>query len=173
VEIAANHPVKEIVDGENFPYLGRPRRLVVIHDADGDVQLVGDRLIARGKQPQQVAMSIVTWYGRTGATWLHDRAPHWALRLGVRPTEAKVDDLGQRWGQRTGAGGIALHWAVFQLPTHLIDLVVVHELAHLVEPQHGPPFHRLVERLLPDHADRSEELAAKGRCVWLGDFTQQ
>lgn len=171
-EIAAEHPAKEIVDGENFPYLGRPRRLVLAEEAD-DVQLVGDRLIAVCDQPDRVAASLVTWYSRVGAGWLYDRAPQWALRLGVRPTEVKVDGLGQRWGQRTGAGGIALHWAVFQLSTHLIDLVVVHELAHLVEPRHGPAFRRLVGRLLPDHAERAEELAVTGRCVWLGDITQQ
>jgi hypothetical protein len=40
-EIAADHPVKEIVDGENFPYLGRPRRLVLVKDTDEDVQPLG------------------------------------------------------------------------------------------------------------------------------------
>ncbi|HSL09303.1 MAG TPA: YgjP-like metallopeptidase domain-containing protein [Pseudonocardiaceae bacterium] len=172
-EIAANYPAKEIVDGENFPYLGRPRRLVLVDDADDDVQLTGDRLLAVGGEPGRVAASIVTWYHRTGATWLHDRAPHWARRLGVWPTGVRVDGLGQRWGQRTKNGGIVLHWAVFQLPAHLVDLVVVHELAHLVEPQHRHAFHRLVGRVLPDHAERSEELAVAGRCVWLGEISQQ
>jgi predicted metal-dependent hydrolase len=172
-EIAADHPVKEIVDGENFPYLGRPRRLVLVDNADEDVVLIGDRLLAVGREPGRVAASIVTWYSQAGATWLHDRAPDWARRLGVRPTGARVDGLGQRWGQRTKNGGIVVHWAVFQLPAHLVDLVVVHELAHLAQPQHGLAFHRLVGRVLPDHAERSEELAVAGRCVWLGVISQQ
>lgn len=172
-EIAADHPVKEIVDGENFPYLGRPRRLVLIDGADEGIRLTGDRLLVVGGEPVRVAASIVTWYSRAGATWLHDRASHWARRLGVRPTEVRVDGLGERWGQRTKSGGIVLHWAVFQLPSHLVDLVVVHELAHLAEPQHGLAFQRLVGRVLPDHAERSEELAVAGRCVWLGEVSQQ
>lgn len=85
--------------------------------------------ILRGQM--DAAASIVTWYGRAGVTWLHDRAPRWAQRLNVRPTWVRVAALGQRWGQRTENGGIVLHWAVFQLPVHLVDLVVVHELAHL------------------------------------------
>lgn len=172
-EIAADHPAKEIVQGENFPYLGRPRRLVLVHNGDEDVQLTGDRLLAVGGEPSRVAGSIVRWYGRAGATWLHDRAPHWARRLGVRPTGVRVDGLGQRWGQRTIDGGIVLHWAVFQFPAHLVDLVIVHELAHLAEPQHGLAFHRLVGRVLPDHAERSEELAVAGRSVWLGEISRQ
>lgn len=172
-EIAADHPVKEIVDGENFPYLGRPRRLVLVADADADIELVGDRLFAMGDDPGRVAASIVTWYRQVGEAWLHDRAPHWARRLGVQPTEVKVDGLRQRWGQRTKNGGIVLHWAAFQLPAHLVDLVVVHELAHLTQPQHGLAFHRLVGRVLPDHAERSEELAVAGRAVWVGEISPQ
>ncbi|MDQ2883195.1 MAG: M48 family metallopeptidase [Actinomycetota bacterium] len=171
-EIAADHPAKEIVDGENFPYLGRPRRLVLVNDADEDIQLTGDRLLAVSGEQGRVAASIVTWYGRAGATWLHDRAPHWAQRLSVRPSWVRVDALGQRWGQRTENGGVVLHWAVFQLPVHLVDLVVVHELAHLAQPKHGLAFHRLVARVLPDHAERSEELAVAGRSVWLGEISQ-
>lgn len=170
-EIAADHPTKEIVDGENFPYLGRPRRLSLINDADEDIQLVGDRLIAQGDQPDRVAASIMKWYSRTGVMWLHDRAPHWARRLGVRPIGVGIDGLGQHWGKRTKDGKIVLHWAVFQLPAHLIDLVVVHELAHLAQPHHGLAFHQLVGRLLPDHAERSDEIAVAGRHVWLGQIS--
>jgi predicted metal-dependent hydrolase len=169
-DIVADHPAKEIVDGENFPYLGRPRRLVLIDTAKKDIQLAGDRLLAINGEPSRVAVSIVTWYRRAGAAWLQDRASHWAQRLGVRPTGVSVDDLGPRWGQRTKDGKVVLHWTVFQLPPHLVDFVVVHEVTHLAEPHHGPAFRRLVGRVLPDHAERSEELAYAGRSIWRGEI---
>lgn len=169
-EIAAGRLLKEIVDGENFPYLGRPRRLVLIDAAEEDIRLTGDRLLAVDGERSRVAASIVAWYRRSGQAWLDDRAPHWALRLGVRPTEVNVGDMRRRWGQRTNDGAIVLHWAVFQLSPHLIDFVVVHELAHLAESRHGPAFRRLVGRVLPDHAERAEELAQAGRSVWLGEI---
>jgi predicted metal-dependent hydrolase len=168
-EISADHQGKEIVNGENFPYLGRPRRLLLVDAADEDVQLIGDRLHAVDGRPTSVAKSIVAWYVRSGTGWLGDRAPYWAQRLGVRPAAASVDDLSQRWGQRTRNGEIVLHWAVFQLSPHLIDFVVVHELAHLAEPGHGPAFRRLVGRVLPDHSERSDELAEAGHTIWLGE----
>lgn len=63
---------------------------------------------------------------------------------------------------------VALHWALFQLSPGLIDVVIVHELAHLIEPRHGPKFSRLVEQVIPDHRDRLAELAKEGRRVWMG-----
>ena len=37
------------------------------------------------------------------------------------------------------------------LHDQLIDYVVVHELAHLIELNHSPGFWDVVERVLPDH----------------------
>src|SRR5712692_5662406 len=48
--IAADHPVKEIVDGENFTFLGRNRRLLVGKTGD-QVRLLGDRLAAPSGPP--------------------------------------------------------------------------------------------------------------------------
>jgi len=82
-----------------------------------------------------------------------------------------VRDLGRRWGTcTTGAEPlVALHWALFQLSPRLIDVVIVPELAHLIEPRHGPKFSRQVEQVIPDHRDRLAELAKEGRRVWSPD----
>ena len=90
--------------------------------------------------------------------------------MGAPCASTDVRDLGLKWGVCTdGAPAeIAFHWALFQLPAHLIDLVVIHEVAHLVEPRHGRGFDRLVARVLPRHRERAAELAELGRHIWLG-----
>lgn len=91
-----------------------------------------------------------------------------AGRLGVPHRGAMVRDLDRKWGVRRPGGEIVLHWALFQMPARLADLVAVHELAHIAEPRHGPEFLRLVAQAIPDHRERSEDLAHAGRAVWLG-----
>ncbi len=171
-DLAAEYSVKEIIDGENFPFLGRNRRLVLDAGSDG-VRLAGDRLVAPYGAPEAVSGRIIRWYSGEGRNWLAERLPLWCRRAGAPSAAGDVRDLGRRWGICAHDGDgvrISLHWASFQLPPHLIDLVVVHEAAHLVEARHGPGFNRLVNRIMPTYPERVAELAEAGRHVWIGSL---
>lgn len=53
----------------------------------------------------------------------------------------------QRWGSCTGrTSRIRISTRLAEVPGWVLDYVVVHELAHLVEPNHGPRFQELVDR---------------------------
>lgn len=165
-EFSAEYAVKKLIDGENFPFLGRNRQLILTA-ADGGVRLDADRLIA----PTHVTGDdVVRWYTDAGLDWLNERVPQWCARVGALEPAFAVRDLGRRWGACAlgTEPKIALHWALFQLSPQLIDTVIVHEIAHLVEPSHGDKFNRLVEQVIPGHRDHLKELAVEGRRVWMG-----
>lgn len=65
-----------------------------------------------------------------------------------RPREIRwAGDLASRWGSCTpSTGTIRLSSRLSTFPTWVLDYVIVHELAHLEVPGHGPAFWRLVHR---------------------------
>ena len=76
-----------------------------------------------------------------------------------------VTNQAQRWGSCTPDDGtIRISARISAYPAWVIDAVVVHELAHLVEPGHGPAFRALVARY-PKTERATGFLLAKG----LGD----
>ncbi|WP_235928298.1 M48 family metallopeptidase [Goekera deserti] len=73
-----------------------------------------------------------------------------AAHLGGGPLPVSVrwvDNQNRRWGSCTPADGtIRLSRRLQGMPEYVVDYVLVHELAHLVEPGHGPAFWELVGR---------------------------
>ena len=48
------------------------------------------------------------------------------------------------------------------MPPRLLDYVVAHEVAHLIEMNHSARFWDIVEQLVPNHALRRKELRQDG-----------
>lgn len=67
-----------------------------------------------------------------------------------------------RWGSCSRHSGIRLNWRLIHLPPPLIDYVIAHEVAHLVEMNHSPRFWRVVEGLCPGWQDAREALKQRG-----------
>ena len=62
------------------------------------------------------------------------------------------------WGSCSELGNINLNLNLMRVPEHLRDYVMLHELCHLREMNHGPRFHALLESLCPDHRTLEKEL---------------
>ena len=57
-----------------------------------------------------------------------------------------VDNQGQRWGSCTPVDRtIRLSRRLVGMPDYVVDYVLLHELAHLLEPGHGPAFWQLLD----------------------------
>ena len=167
-EVLQHEPVtKELVDGEGFLYLGRSYRLKIV-DAGGDVRLERGRLVLPQRLTPAGDAALIAWYRRCGETWIGPRAGTWAERLRVDDVPIEVRDLAHKWGAATAGRQVRIHWATLQLPPALVEYVLVHELAHLREPHHGPTFWELLARVIPDYEERKRDLARRGAALWFG-----
>jgi hypothetical protein len=67
---------------------------------------------------------------------------------GVRPTSIRwVTNQNKRWGSCSAhSGEIRLSHRLQPVPEWVLDAIIVHELAHLVLPDHSPRFHEIAGR---------------------------
>ncbi len=161
---ALQQPVggKEFVSGEGFSYLGRSYRLLLVGEQEVPLKLEAGRFkLVRG-QAARGREHFIRWYADHAAPWLRRRVQGWAARMGVQPKGVEVRDLGFRWGSCGQTGAVNFHWATILLPASVVDYVVVHELVHLVEPNHTPEFWQRVARTLPEYEQRKAWLAEHG-----------
>ena len=61
-------------------------------------------------------------------------------------------DTKSRWGSCSSVGALSFSWRLILAPEPVLDYVVAHEVAHLVEMNHGPRFWKLVRTMVADPA---------------------
>ena len=78
----------------------------------------------------------------------------YAPMMGVAPIGVKITSAVTRWGSCSGKNSICFSYHIALLPPEASDYIIVHELAHIRQKNHGPRFYAEVERILPDYKRR-------------------
>ncbi len=63
--------------------------------------------------------------------------------------DAKIVDSRFRWGSCTPKDNVTFNWRLIKAPVLVIDYVIAHELAHLIEANHTARFWNIVKAQLP------------------------
>lgn len=108
-----------------------------------------------------VREAVRAWWRRRARTLFQDsierQFPWFAGRGHALPT-LRLKWMRTRWGSLSARGYINLNLALMQYPMEVIDYVVMHELCHLEFMHHGPEFHALMDRRMPDWRARKRLL---------------
>jgi len=65
-----------------------------------------------------------------------------------------------RWGSCSGKGNLNFNYKIVFLPEDLRDYIIVHELCHSKEMNHGKRFWALVSQTIPEYKQRINEIKA-------------
>ena len=85
-----------------------------------------------------------------------------AAALGVAYNRIALRDQRSRWGSCSSKGTLSFNWRLVLAPHDVLDYVVVHEICHLVELNHGPRFWQLVAKRRPNYRDSKRWLDEHG-----------
>ncbi len=109
--------------------------------------------------PAQRLRVLEAWEAELVSETLESAVPEWEAKTGLTASGWTVKRLKSRWGScRPDTGSLVFNARLVAFPRECLDYVVVHELAHLVEPSHNARFHALVEGWLPGSAHLRKRL---------------
>ena len=152
----------------SLPYLGRDLNVVigngVVLDIDvrfrpWELQVFLPLEMAHDDAAQEIRGAFREWYWLRALEHVATSVERWwpDLGRGSKP-EVLLGDQRTRWGSCAADGALRFNWRLVMLEPRLLDYVVVHELAHLTERNHGPAFWALVTEVLTDVAERKAAL---------------
>jgi predicted metal-dependent hydrolase len=148
---ALPRPVR-FAEGAVVPVFGAPHRIVRESDpAVPPVSIADGEIRVRGA-PEHIARRVRDHLTRLARQEFSRRARGYAAQVGKPVARIGVRDTKSRWGSCSSEGALSFSWRLVMAPEAVVDYVVAHEVAHLVEMNHGPRFWRLVRTLTPDCA---------------------
>ena len=157
------------VEGAELPLRGQDHRLAVSLHASGRNKVwsaAPDGAAEEGSVPflfvqgpeHRVAPRLLAWLKTQARGDISNRVALHADRLAVRPKRISIRDQATRWGSCSADGALSFSWRLILTPPFVLDYVAAHEVAHMLELNHGPRFWSLVK----DAAPRLDEAR-----VWL------
>jgi predicted metal-dependent hydrolase len=153
--------------GARLPYLGTELALNVsiAPSRRAACRCESGSLVIKVPHNTAIRPAIEAWYRRAAATHAAARLAHFAPLVGRAARKLVIRAQRTRWGSCSARGTISLNWRLLQAPPELLDYVVVHELCHLLVPNHSPRFWAEVARILPDWRRQRAELRKFGRSL--------
>ncbi len=93
------------------------------------------------------------------------RTAYFADLMGVKYNRITIRNQTTRWGSCTSGGNLNFNCLLVMTPPEVLDSVVVHELCHLIHPNHSKAFYDAVYKVFPDYDRCDRWLKENGRLL--------
>lgn len=152
-------PVR-LKSGSSLPFMGKVYS--VRREASDGIAVSGQYILI----PRDSGLDdVIAWMQSAAAQVIGARVTHFAELMGVPYSSWRLSAARTRWGSCGAKNSLNFAWRLIICPLAVIDYVVVHELCHVAEKNHGPQFWARVEAVLPDYRARREWLRANARLM--------
>jgi predicted metal-dependent hydrolase len=160
-----------LADGVKIPLRGRLHRICFTGPVRGvsvvsiDASTGGTPSLNVAGRVEHASRRLKDWLVAEALKDLDARVSWHAAKLGVRVRRVTLRDQTTRWGSCSASGLLSFSWRLIFAPPHVLDYVAAHEVAHLVEMNHGPRFWKLVGAAVPRIEDAKQWLRHEGSDV--------
>jgi predicted metal-dependent hydrolase len=157
-------PGKELVNGESALYLGRQYQIEITPNNSTEIRFEQRFLIPVSFSGERKKV-LRNWYIDRAKEKIPPRVKKFAIDLGVEFANAKIVDNRYRWGSCTIKDNVNFNWRLIKSPMYVVDYVIVHELAHLLEANHTPRFWNIVRAQSPKMEKAKQWLLEHGQIL--------
>jgi predicted metal-dependent hydrolase len=154
-EHAAAMPLRGIP--HTITFSGGTRTRIISIDKRGprpSIIVPGDKDLASNR--------LLRWLSEEAKRDLTVSVEKYARPLSLQAKRIVVRDQTSRWGSCSTTGGLSFSWRLVLAPSFVLDYVAAHEVAHLVEMNHGPRFWALVKKICPEFETAKQWLQVLG-----------
>ena len=159
----ARESQRELINGESLFVWGKRYLVNLEVRANGEqVKLIGKKLLLRVSKDDDRTkreVNLDRWYREELRRQANHFISDWQDKLGVTVNRLFIQRMKRKWGScNPTSNSIRLKTDLIHKPTEATEFVVVHELAHLIEPKHSAEFYQLMDDLMPTWRSTRQKL---------------
>ena len=139
---------KEIVDREEFMFLGNSYQLIVTDQLEVEFEFRDNRFYLRQDSVHYGKELFKDFYVSKANQRIKDKKEEFQKIIGKEAKSVVLADLQGKWGLCTPTGIIKINWRAVMLPERLFDYVLAHEHAHLAHLNHSASFWYSLDTLI-------------------------
>lgn len=124
--------------------------------------------IQKEEEEKNIKKAVRKLFKNNTEAVLQERLPYWSKKANIQYNSVKVRDAKTKYGSCIPAKK-ALHFSsrLIMLPKEAIDAVIVHELCHIIHPNHSKQFYELVEKYIPNYKQTNEYLKRNSNLITI------
>ena len=163
---------REFIDNDKFYFRGDEYRLSLILGRKEAVKIEGDLLLVSYVDDKSIGRENIKrlledWYLKESIKILKARTKELAQQMRVQPFGITVKNYKSKWGSCTANNKISYNWRIIMAPDHIIEYLIVHELSHIIEPNHSKNFWYQVGNYCKDFQKKRKWLRENGHKLVL------
>lgn len=118
---------------------------------------------------KNIIQLLKNWLKQTAYLHFEKRLSYWSEKMLCSYTELHIRQQKTCWGSCSTKKSIQLNYKLIFVPIHLLDYIIVHELAHTKHMNHSNKFWNLVAYYIPNYQLCKKELNQYSKVLptWL------
>ena len=152
----------EFAVGKKFFFLGRLYELS-LQPGGNIISFRDEKLFTPSEDPAVIQTMLEAFYRRHARRIISSKLEKYTSFFGIDIKSISINGARRRFGSCSSNGELNFSWRLALYPEELIELVVLHELAHRREMNHSGEFYKVLASFLPDHRERNKRLTLWSR----------
>ena len=145
-----------------FPFLGRKLTLLTMASKENKVLLKNKSILIHCTEFKRAKKNLVEWLKLEAKKYLVARVQFISSKIKISFKSLNLKSYRAMWGSCNSRSEIYLNWKLVMLPKKVIDYVIVHELCHIIEPNHSKSFWSLVKKHDNEYLENKNWLKKNG-----------
>ncbi len=152
----------EFSESKNFPIFGKNYKIRFSKLKNNEIKISRNTITISSKKKIKMKFIFLSWLKEKAKNYLTRRVSKISKSFNIHFKSVVVKTYKARWGCCNTDAVIFLNWKLVLLPKEVIDYVIIHELSHILVPNHSKKFWATVQKYDENYFEKKNWLKENG-----------